>query len=217
MPLKKHDFIEVEYTGKTKEENIVFDTTDEKTAKGNNIHSPNVEYGPVVICLGEGHILKGLDQKLEGKELGSYRLELTPEEGFGRKDARLVHLIPTSKFRKQSIQPQPGLQINVDGMMGVIKTVSGGRTIVDFNHPLSGRDIIYNIKINRVVNDDKEKISAVLKLSMGLKDAEVTMKEGEANIKLKQNLPKELQENLTKKITELTGIKKIQFSSEKEQ
>lgn len=215
--IKKRDFIEIEYTGKVKEDNFVFDTTDEKTAKENNIYSDKMEYGPVVICVGEGNVLQGLDKKIEGKEPGSYELELTPEESFGKKSAKFVQLIPTSRFRKQNIQPQPGLQINVDGMMGVVKTVTGGRTIVDFNHPLSGKELIYNIKINRIVKDNKEKINAVLKLGIGLKDAEVTMNEGEANIKLKQKLPKEVQEQLTKKIKELTGIKKIQFSSEKEQ
>ena len=62
--IKKGDFVEVEYTGKTKTDKIVFDTTDEKTAKKSDIHSERMEYGPVVVCIGENQILGGLDEEL---------------------------------------------------------------------------------------------------------------------------------------------------------
>ncbi len=61
MNVKIKDFIEIEYTGKLKAEDIIFDTTDEKLAKENNIHQENSNYGPTIICLGENQILKGLD------------------------------------------------------------------------------------------------------------------------------------------------------------
>ena len=38
--LKKNDFVEIEYTGWTKQDNIIFDTTDEKTAKDEGTHNP---------------------------------------------------------------------------------------------------------------------------------------------------------------------------------
>jgi len=136
MALKKHDFIEVDYTGKIKESGEVFDTTNIEVAKKNQIFEAERVTGPVVICLGEGLILPGLEKKLEGRELGEYNIDLSAEEGFGKKSAKLIQLIPTAKFKKQDVRPMPGLQISVDGMMGTIKTVTGGRTIVDFNHPL---------------------------------------------------------------------------------
>jgi len=89
--LTKGEFIEVEYTGKLKENNEVFDTTDEKTAKEAKIHSPKQEYGPVIICLGEQQLLAGLEEELEGKELNKeYNIELPAEKAFGRKDAKLI-------------------------------------------------------------------------------------------------------------------------------
>ncbi|EFK97351.1 peptidylprolyl isomerase FKBP-type, partial [sediment metagenome] len=48
---------------------------------------------------------------------------------------------------KDSIRPMPGLPVNIDGMYGIIRTVAGGRVIVDFNHPLSGKEIVYNSKL----------------------------------------------------------------------
>ena len=150
-PIKKHDFVEIEYTGKLKEDNIIFDTTDEKTAKENNLHS-NTDYGPVIICVGEEQILKGLDKNIEGKEIGKeYNVDIKPEDAFGSKNAKLIQLIPTSKFKQQKIQPMPGMQLNIDGVVGTVKTVSGGRTLVDFNHPLAGKELLYKIPVYQTV------------------------------------------------------------------
>ena len=211
--IKKHDFIEIEYTGKLKEDNLVFDTTDEKVAKENNLETHS-GYEPVIICVGQEQLLKGIDKNLEGKDMGKeYDIEIKPEDAFGNKNAKLIQLIPTSKFKQQKIQPMPGMQMNIDGMVGTIKTVSGGRTLVDFNHPLSGKELFYKIKINRKVTDDKEKLTGYLKLSLGTKDFEIEINNNDAKIKLKNEIPKEAEERLSKKITELIpNIKKVEFT-----
>jgi len=216
--VSKGDFVELEYTGKVKEGLIVFDTTDEKIAKENNIHTPQGTYGPVVVCLGQEQLLKGLEEELEGKETGKeYTIELPPEKAFGKKNPKLIRMIPYSVFKKQGIEPQPGLQVNVDGMIGVIKT-AGGRCLVDFNNPLSGRDIIYQIKVNRIVTDNKEKISSFIKLSLNLKDVDVNLVENKAEIQLKQELPKEIQDRIKEKLLPLVpAVKELTFTTEKKE
>ena len=64
--ISKGDFVEIEYTGKVKEDGTIFDTTYEKVAKENQLHGH--DFGPIVICIGEEHVLKGIDKNLEGKE-----------------------------------------------------------------------------------------------------------------------------------------------------
>jgi len=215
--MKKGDFIELEYTGKVKDMDFIFDTTSEKVARENNIYEAKASYGTVIICIGQSHVIKGLDEQLEGKELGKeYHIELNPEQGFGKKNAKLIQLVATSKFLKQKINPMPGLQVNIDGMMGMIRTVSGGRTLVDFNHPLAGKELIYDFKINKIIKDDEEKLSALLKLELNLKDAKVDIKDGNTAISLniKQNLPKSVEEKLTEHIKKLIpSIKKIEFNA----
>jgi len=202
--VKEKDFIELEYTGKLKEDNVIFDTTDEKIAKENDLFDENAEYKPIVICIGEGQIIKGLETSIIGKETNKpYTIEVSSENAYGKKSAKLIQLISTSKFRKQNIQPMPGLQVNIDGTVGVIKTVSGGRTLVDFNHPLAGKDLIYDIKVNRIITDDKEKIESILKLNLGIKDVNVKVENKKATISTKQEIPKEIHEELKKKIKEL--------------
>jgi FKBP-type peptidyl-prolyl cis-trans isomerase 2 len=213
MPIKKKDFIEIEYTARLKGENIIFDTTDEALAKKEGIHSKNMNYGPLTICVGEQHVIKGLDRSIEGKEPGKYTFEISAEEAFGKKDPKLIQLISTSKFRQQKIAPVPGLQVNVDGIIGTIKTVTGGRTMIDFNHPLSGRDVVYEVKIGRLVTDKSEKVKSLLNM-MQMKEADVKVENDEAKIKFKHELPKEIKEKISEKIKALAGLKKVDISKE---
>ena len=217
--IKKHDFVEIEYTARTKEDNAVFDTTQEEVAKQEGVYNKNNDYSPPIISIGENTILKALDEQLIGKETGEeYTFEISAENAFGRKDARLLQMIPLSKFRQQNIQPVPGLQLNIDGVFGIVKTVSGGRCYVDFNHPLSGRDLIYNVKVNRIVEDDREKLSSLLKLHLPIKDAEVEIKDGSAVIKSKSEIPKEAQEEFRKIVGRtIPTIKGIEFIQNKQE
>ncbi|MBI2652209.1 peptidylprolyl isomerase [Candidatus Woesearchaeota archaeon] len=212
--VKKRDFVEIEYTGRIKEDGTIFDTTEEKVAKENEIYDKNADYSPVVICVGENNTLKALEEEIIGKEIGKeYKFEISPENAFGRKDAKLIQLIPTSKFRQQNIQPIPGLQLNIDGVFGVVKTVSGGRCLVDFNHPLAGKDLTYNVKINKIIDDNKEKINSLLKMHLHIKDAEIEIKENAVNITSKHNVQNQTQEEF-KKIVEKTipAMKNVSFT-----
>jgi len=210
--IKKGDFIEIEYTGRTKE-GIVFDTTYEDVAKKNKIHNKDASYGPIVICIGQNHILSGLDKRIQGKNLGEYDFELTIEEGFGKKTAKLLRLIPMSAFRKQDIQPVPGLQFNIDGINGVVKTVSGGRVIIDFNHPLAGKELVYHVKINKLVEELNEKIKALIKIQFGLKDNDFNIKIEndivEIKLNKKINIPPEIEKLFKDNAIELTKVKDI--------
>lgn len=203
MPIKKHDFVELEYTGRLKEGNDVFDTTDEKVAKEAKVYAKGAEYKPVVVCVGEHHVLPGIDEFLIGKDAGKFTVEVSHEKAFGKKDASALKMIPTSKFEEQGIKPVPGLRLNIDGYVGIIKTVSGGRTVVDFNHPLAGRDVVYDLKINKIVTDKKTQVESVLRVLLGLK-TKVAVEGSKAKVDIPK-LPAEILAELSKKVKDLTG------------
>ncbi|MBU2639974.1 MAG: peptidylprolyl isomerase [Nanoarchaeota archaeon] len=209
---KKNDFIEIDFTALIKETNLVFETTSEEVAKKNNFYNPKQKYSPKIICIGSNQLLPGLEKELENKEIGKeYEIELSPEKAFGKKNPKLLQLISLSNFKKQNINPYPGMQVNIDNLMGIVRTVSGGRVIVDFNHPLSGRTVIYKIRILRQVNDPKEKISSIV--SQFTQKFEVEIKESEATIKT--DLPEPIKKELPKLITRLVPIiKKITIVKE---
>jgi len=204
--LKENDFIEIDYIAKIKDDKI-FDLTKEDIAKENNIYDKNYKYKPVIICLGRGDILKGLDKKLIGKDIGKHKIELTPEEGFGRKDGKLIKLVSTKEFTKQNINPIPGMQLNLDGFMGRIISVTGGRTLVDFNNPLSGKDLEYEIEIKRKVIDKKEQLQGFLDLIF--KEYKLEIKDDEAIIEVEIN--EDAKKELEKEIINRIKIKKVTF------
>ncbi|MBU2562759.1 MAG: peptidylprolyl isomerase [Nanoarchaeota archaeon] len=157
MALKKKDFIEIEFTGKIKNGEI-FDSNIKEDLEKTNL---NVTPKPFVFCLGEGMFIKGVDDFLIGKEIGKYNIELSPENAFGKRESRLVQIMPTKVFNEQKINPFPGAMFNFDGRIAKVLTVSGGRVIVDFNNPLAGKEVIYNLNVLRKIEEVNKKIKAL--------------------------------------------------------
>ena len=214
MKTKQHDFIQLEYIGRITSTNKIFDTTNEEIAKENNIYNKNISYKPAIICIGEKQVVPGLDEFLEDKELNKeYSVTLPAEKAFGKKNPKLLQLIPTSKFRQNNINPILGLQINIDGMLGIIKSSGGGRSIVDFNHPLSGKEIIYTMNINKMITDTKQQLDSLIELYL-TKNFISEIKEDIATIKFKNTFPKILTNQLSEKIKKLIpSIKKVEIES----
>jgi len=213
--IKKGDFVELEYTGKIKDENKVFDTTKKEVAIANNLNK-EADYKPIVVCIGEGYILQTLEAELEGKKLGKYTFELSPEQAFGKKSAQLLKLVPIKVFKQQDIMPYPGLEVNIDNRFGIIRNVSGGRVIVDFNHPLSGRDLTYDVEVKRFVNNDKEKLESLLRAG-GIHFNSASVKEKKAMIVLEHEVPDEIRKAIEEKIKKTIGIKKIDYITKKQE
>ncbi len=211
--IKEGDFVELDYTGRIVDDNIVFDTTLEADAKKNGLYDANTKYEPVRICVGKRHVIEGLDRSLVGRETGrEYVFNVRPEEAFGQKNPKMIQLIATSKFRGQGITPMPGLQVNMDGVIGTIRAVSGGRTIVDFNHPLSGKALEYRATVKRVITDVSEKVDSALKL-LGIK-AEKAISGDTLILKSENDVPKDSQDGIEKSITGLVPeIKSVSFET----
>ncbi len=156
MPIKKNDFIEIEFTGKTKE-GKVFDSNIKEDLK---VLNSEISAKPLIFCLGQGMFLKGVEDFLINKEPGTFEISLTPEKAFGKRNSKLVQVIPMKIFAEQKLNPVPGAIFNFDNAIGKILTVSGGRVIVDFNNPLAGKDVVYRVNVLRKVEDISEQIRA---------------------------------------------------------
>ncbi len=157
MPLQKNDFIEIEFTGKLKEGGVFDSNIAEELKKMNS----NQVAKPFIFCLGQDMFLPGVEEFLIGKEVGSYEIDLKPEKAFGPRDPSLIQMIPLKVFLQHNVNPIPGAVLNFDNKIGKVLTVSGGRIMVDFNNPLAGKEVIYNLKILRKIEDINEKIKAL--------------------------------------------------------
>ncbi|UCH57962.1 MAG: FKBP-type peptidyl-prolyl cis-trans isomerase [Candidatus Bathyarchaeota archaeon] len=157
------DFILVEMMGRAVETGDVFDTTDEEQAKEEGIHDENKTYGPKLVVVGEGWILKGLDDRLAGLKLEeAAEVEIPPEDAFGERSPENVRTMPYRVLRSKGINPAVGGQVEIDGRTAMVRSVGAGRVQLDYNHPLAGRRIVYQVKATRRYEGEEEKIRALI-------------------------------------------------------
>jgi FKBP-type peptidyl-prolyl cis-trans isomerase SlyD len=211
MVVQKQDFIEIEYTGSLSD-GTVFDTTSKEIADKNHLHDEKKKFGPIVICVGEKQILAGLDDQLVGKEIGlEQSANLLPEQAFGKRDVKNMRIVPISTFKEHNVQPQPGLQIDVDGKIGVVSRVSGGRIIVNFNHPLAGKEVVYKYKINKIITDAKEKLTSFVNsmFNIPIEKIKIEILDEKAIISIPMELPDQFKEMMGKKMAEISKLKEV--------
>jgi peptidylprolyl isomerase len=164
MAVKPGDFLLVNYTLKVKESGETVDTTFDSVAKESHIHREDSTFGPKFIILGEGWLPKGLEESLVGLDPGTNKtVELTPEKGFGNRDPQKMRLVPLRRFRDKEY-PTPGQQVEFDGRPAVVRAVGAGRVQVDYNHPLAGRTLVYDVSIDKVLENENEKILSLIAL-----------------------------------------------------
>lgn len=162
-PVKEGDFLLLEMTGKSVDTGEVFDTTDEELAKAEGIYDENRTYGPRLVVVGESYVLKGLDDKLPGLKLGeSAEVEIPPEEAFGERNQDNVRTMPFRMLRSKGVNPVPGQQVEIDGRNAQVRSVAAGRVQLDYNHPLAGRRIVYEVKPTARYEGEEEKIRALI-------------------------------------------------------
>lgn len=206
--VKKGDFVKIHYTGKLAD-GVVFDTTRKDVADKEGLADTRSKFEPVTICVGEGMLIRGLDSALEGKE-GSFSATIQPEEAFGKKNPKLLRVVPTPQLNKQGIRPQAGMRLNVDGNYGVVLRTGGGRTVVDFNHPLASQEVTYDVEIVEKVTDAKEQIRSIFE-GASLPLIDVSVEKDAATIKLPQLFPQPILDRLQERITQLTKVKTVSF------
>lgn len=101
---------------------------------------------------GDGSLLPGFEEVLVGLRAGDdQRFVIPPEKGFGQPNDTNVQTVSRSSFDKD-IELAKGLVISFADpsggeLPGVVKSFSDDEVVVDFNHPLAGRNIVFNVSI----------------------------------------------------------------------
>jgi len=163
MKIQKNDFVELKFTGRIKDGEI-FDSNIPADAKKIGL---KISDKPFVICIGKEMVLSGLDKAIVDKEIGKdYTIELEPKDAFGDRKREMVKLISLNVFTQQKISPKAGMTLNLDNHLVRIASVSGGRVLVDFNNPLSGKELVYDFKIEKIVTDQKDKVDSIMEYFM---------------------------------------------------
>jgi FKBP-type peptidyl-prolyl cis-trans isomerase SlyD len=183
MTIQKGDFIRVSYTGKN--DDRVYDTTDEEIAKANNIYNEKGKYGGDVIIVGAGHTVVGLDEDFIGKDAGyTGSVTIPPEKAFGVRNPELIETIPITRFEQK---PQVGMPVQVDGRQGIVIRAIGRMAQVDFNRYLAGQTVTYDYEIKENVEDNEGKVKGLLALYLG-KEFSIEIKDGTATVEIEPEL-----------------------------
>ncbi len=174
IKMQNGDFVKISYIGRVKETNEIFDLTDEAVAKKEKIHDAKANYGPITLILGEKMILPAAEDEMRKMAAGETKtFELAPEKAFGPRDPRLIKVFNESEFRKNDMAPVPGLNVNVNGLRGKVLSSSAGRVRVDFNHPLSGKTLVYEMTFVGAVDKNEDKIKSIMQYYAGVKPESV--------------------------------------------
>jgi len=186
MALQKGDFILLDYIAKVKETGEVFDTTIEEVAKKERLYKEGEIYEPKLVVIGEGWVLKALDESLTNMEVGKTEtVEIPPEKAFGARDPEKVRRVPLRHLTAKGITPTLGMRIEYDGKMATVRAIGAGRVLLDFNPPLAGKTLVYDVTIKKKLETPEEKIAALIhrripaveieKFKFGIKAKNVTI------------------------------------------
>src|SRR5918911_1226007 len=157
MALEKGSLILIDYTAKVKDNDLTFETTREDEAKKSDTYDPTRRYEPRLISVGEGWILKGLDEALANANIGDkINVEIQPDKGFGDRDPNKVRMIPQRKLGDKADEVSVGDVIEVDDRTGIVRYVGSGRIQVDFNHKFAGRILLYDVNVIKKLETDTE-------------------------------------------------------------
>ena len=160
--LQDGDFVELDYTLRTTDDDEVIDTTHESVAEEAGIaDEENRDFSPRTIIVGDGHVFESVDDSLRGSEVGDGdSVIITPEEGFGEYDPEEVRTVSAEKIPEDD--RYPGATVQIDRQQGHIETIIGGRARVNFNHPLAGEELEYDYEIAAVVDDREQQAEGIL-------------------------------------------------------
>jgi len=166
--VKNGDLVRIEYTGRIASSGQVFETTSESVARQAGIYNTSDRYGPKLVVVGADSLIAGLEESIRACEVGkTAQFTISPEKAFGSKNPLRVRMLSEKEFAAQNVRAIPGMLLSLDGAAARVKSVTSGRVMVDFNHPLAGETVVYSLNVSEVLSDGKMKAEAIL-ASMGV-------------------------------------------------
>ncbi|MBN2330849.1 MAG: peptidylprolyl isomerase [Candidatus Aenigmarchaeota archaeon] len=181
--MKEGDWIKINYVGRAKATGEVFDLTRESDARKHGVFDEKKKYGPVLTILGGGMVIRGVERELLKMRVGEKReFDVGPGDALGPRRPELIKVVSMAKFNEQKITPFPGLVLNIDGRNAKVRSVAGGRVMMDYNHPLAGKELHYEVEIVERIREPVRMAESLL-MYYGL-EGKVEVAAKKASIKL---------------------------------
>ena len=137
---KKGRSVQVHYKG-TLDDGTVFDNSYDRDQTIN-------------FTVGAGEMIPGFDSAVDGMKIGETKtVKIETEQAYGHRNPAAVQEVPKNMF-PEDFPFQPGVVVegasNGQPVRGVISDVADSIVLVDFNHPLSGKDLNFDIELIKV-------------------------------------------------------------------
>ncbi len=106
---------------------------------------------PASFEVGDGSLLQGFELALHGLKAGeASTLRITPEQAFGMRNPNNIQVVPRDRF--SDIELEPGLMISFSdpgqgNLPGVVQSFDDDKVTIDFNHPLAGHTLYFDVSI----------------------------------------------------------------------
>jgi len=110
------------------------------------------EQTPATLVIGDGNLPEGFEKHLLGLEIGDRRtVRVGPEEAFGQLNPSNIQPFKKDQFA-QAGELESGMVVSFQDasgseLPGTISTIDGDDIMVDFNHPLAGKDLDFEVEI----------------------------------------------------------------------
>ncbi len=110
---------------------------------------------PATFTVGDGSLLPGFEQALFGLSAGAdEQIPYPPRGTASASSARRTSASCRLRSLRSDLIPEPGLVVSFAGpggeLPGVVRSVEGELVVVDFNHPLAGKNLIFDVSILKV-------------------------------------------------------------------
>ena len=138
---KDGDTVKVHYTGKL-QDGTVFDSS--------------VHHEPLEFTIGDGRLIPGFEQAVVGMNPGDKKTEVVPADlAYGPHRAELVLEVERDKI-PPDINPEVGQQLQMSSRDGrsttvVVSSISEQTVELDANHPLAGKDLVFDIELVEII------------------------------------------------------------------
>ena len=123
--------------------------------EGGEVVDSNFDSKPATFSYGDGSLLPGFERALVGMVAGDKgSFSIAPEDGFGQPNANNLQTFERDQF-DDSVELSVGLMLSFADaqgaeLPGVVASFDEKSVTIDFNHPLAGRTITFDVQILEV-------------------------------------------------------------------
>jgi len=121
---------------------------------GDKVVDSNVGGAPLVFMFGKGQIIPGLENGIVNMAIGEKgEVSVAPADAYGEYNDEATQEVPADQFA--GIDLELGMTLYGQAEDGgttqvTVKEIGGENIVIDFNHPLAGKNLMFSVTINNV-------------------------------------------------------------------